>query len=282
MPRMPLPRMSGSQYLYLEMDVGALAARQGLYRTGMVAVPLLIGLLTAFVGFLYTKNADYRRRMAVQEARQEHLASLGETARTLAHELRNPLNAIKLRARMAQRQADPESAEDLRVIEEEVQRLSQLTLRIGQFLKDPVGRPEAVGVGPFVADVLDRNGWPVGLDAHGPDAAITVDPDRLRSVVENVVRNAIESGEGNPDGVEVVISCERGRVQIAVLDRGEGLDPIDPDRAFDPFYTSKTTGSGIGLSMTRRFVEAAGGTIDLLPRQGGGAEARVRFPRSRA
>ena len=74
------------------------------------------------------------------------------------------------------------------------------------------------------------------------------------------------------------LSREKGRVVISVRDRGKGIPPELSEKVFDPFFTDKVYGSGVGLSLSRRFVEAAGGTLTLLQRRGGGTEARVTLP----
>jgi two-component system sensor histidine kinase HydH len=103
-----------------------------------------------------------------------------------------------------------------------------------------------------------------------------VDPQRLRSVLENLINNALESGEGE---VEVRCAARHQQAEVSVLDRGAGIPPAVRAKVFDPFFTSKSTGSGIGLSVARRFVEAAGGRLELEPRAGGGTVARVLLPR---
>jgi anti-sigma regulatory factor (Ser/Thr protein kinase) len=115
---------------------------------------------------------------------------------------------------------------------------------------------------------------------------VYADPERLRSVFENLIRNAVESGD-NPDEVSVSIECpprKRGKeeVRVIVRDRGKGVSEADLPRVFDPFFTRKSTGTGIGLSISKRFIEAAGGTITLANRQGGGAEATVQLAISKA
>jgi two-component system sensor histidine kinase HydH len=80
------------------------------------------------------------------------------------------------------------------------------------------------------------------------------------------------------NAVEIALSREGGRITIAVRDKGKGIPGELLKKVFDPFYTDKIHGSGIGLPLARRFVEAAGGTLTLAPRTGGGTEARVVLP----
>ena len=107
-----------------------------------------------------------------------------------------------------------------------------------------------------------------------------IDKDRARSVFENLLKNAVESCEGDPE-VEVVIKGgKRGLIHIFVMDRGDGIDSKDEKKIFDPFFTTKIHGSGIGLSISRQFVRARGGNVRLYSRDGGGTVAEVVLPRS--
>ena len=105
------------------------------------------------------------------------------------------------------------------------------------------------------------------------------DVDRLRSVVENLLRNAIESMDDylEKSPVEVALSSEGKKVTLSILDRGSGVSAEQKKRIFDPFFTSKTKGSGIGLFVSRRFIEATGGSLSLHSRKGDGTEARIVF-----
>jgi two-component system sensor histidine kinase HydH len=228
---------------------------------------LLSSAVLAFVYVLYRRGSRDRRRLE----EQKQLVHLGEAARTLSHEIKNPLAAIRLRADVLARFVRPEGEEDLRTIRKEVERLRALTDRVGDFLKNPLGDPRPVELGEFLREVLPLAGRRVRLE-RGESLRVRFDRDRLRSVVDNLVANALQS---DPAESEVVVRLLPGRasVTLSVLDRGEGIAREIRDQVFR---------SGIGLSITRRFVEAAGGSIDLLAREGGGTEARVTLPRCRA
>ena len=101
--------------------------------------------------------------------------------------------------------------------------------------------------------------------------------------MENLVRNAHESYPDDAGAGEVglALAGRKGIVVIAVRDRGRGIPSDRAEKVFDPFFTDKVHGSGVGLSLSRRFVEAAGGTLTLVPRRGGGTEARITLPGGR-
>jgi signal transduction histidine kinase len=98
----------------------------------------------------------------------------------------------------------------------------------------------------------------------------------LRAVLLNLLMNACQSGSATP--IEVQVSELDDRCCIDVLDRGTGFGDTDPERLFQAFHTTKKSGTGLGLAIVRRLVSLQGGTVALLPRDGGGAVARVTLP----
>jgi two-component system sensor histidine kinase HydH len=106
---------------------------------------------------------------------------------------------------------------------------------------------------------------------------VFMDPDRLRSVLENLIRNALESG-GAEEDISAAIGENAGKISITVFDRGRGIAEADMKQVFDPFFTRKSTGTGIGLSICKRFVEATGGAISLENREGGGVAVTIILP----
>jgi len=230
--------------------------------------------LELFVFTILRRNAEYRRR--IEE--QKNLVVLGTAASTLAHEIKNPLLSIKLQTRILEKTTLPDARREIDIINDEVDRLSALSHRVGDFLREPAGNPHVidpsivareVGLRLCGRDILRASGvsWP----------QVYMDPERLRSVLENLLRNALEA-EGPEDGVEIEIGEDAGRVRLDVLDRGTGLSSTVLARLYDPFFTTKSRGTGIGLSVCRRFVLAAGGSLALEPRSGGGCRARVLIP----
>ncbi len=250
---------------------------------------LALAALVLFVRGLVLRNAEYRRR--IEE--QRNLVVLGNAASTLAHEIKNPLLSIRLQARILEKTCPASAQREIGIIHDEVERLSALSHRVGDYLRDPAGNPCPVDPRDVAAEVGRRL---CGLDILTPGteyespscsesgARVFIDPERLRSILENLVRNALEStggveqDEGRIPDVFIELSETEKGVRIDVLDRGQGLTPEAAGRLFDPFFTTKSRGTGIGLSVCKRFVEAAGGTIRLENRSGGGCVARVELP----
>jgi two-component system sensor histidine kinase HydH len=270
-PLAPLPA-GAPRVLFLELAAGRYLARQRLFRLAQAVVPLALAAVGALVAAQYRRNSEYRRRLSAQT----ELARLGEISRTLSHEIKNPLSAIRLQTGLLKKTLPEERRGDLRIIEEEIQRLALLTERVGDFLRDPRGEPEELDLDQFLRELALRYDGRLRYRAEGGPVRVRVDPQRLRSVMENLINNALESGEGE---VEVSCGAQRHRAEVSVLDRGPGIPAEIRSKVFDPFFTSKTKGSGIGLAVARRFVEAAGGELELEDRPGGGTVARVLLPR---
>ncbi len=241
-------------------------------------VEVLLAALVIFVRFLLLRNIEYRARIE----QQKNLVLLGMAASTLAHEIKNPLLAIRLQSGILTRTLQGRGERELAIIDDEVSRLSMLSQRVNDFLRDPAGIPAVVEVADIAAEVGTRLcGRAIVNRMAGAVTRAHIDPERLRSIMENLVRNAMESGSKAED-VSIEIAGTNGQIVTDVLDRGVGLPQKDRARLFEPFFTTKSTGSGIGLVICRRFVNAAGGSISLEDRQGGGCRARVILPAARA
>ena len=167
---------------------------------------------------------------------------------------------------------------DLDVIDHEITRLTNLTNRVSEFLKNPSGNPEKIELVGFIKDIarLFKGGIPV--DADSDLINVRFDTDRARSVFENLIKNATESCEGRDPEVRVEIRHRHKLVTVKVLDRGDGLPKETREKLFDPFFTTKIHGSGIGLAISKQFVEAQGGSLKLYEREGGGTVAEVNLP----
>jgi len=282
-PKSPEPRPpdrfepeNRPRYFYLEMSTAGYYQKELFLSATLVALLAILAAILVIALWLFER---YRRYMEKLEE-QKQLVHLGEAARTLSHEIKNPLSAIRIRAGILKKTVPGESAEDVAIIEEEIDRLTLLSEKVGEFLKKPQGTPEIIELNGFVRDLLGRYGDSVTVEGSSR-CYVSFDPDRLRSVIENLVKNAIESGAGSGEDAVVRITKTKNLVTVSVLDRGPGIDPDIEKKVFDPFFTTKTTGSGIGLAISKRFVEAANGIISLSPREGGGTEAKIVLKREK-
>ena len=268
-------RPGGHEYVLLEIDAAGYFRTDRRLLAAQVGSPFLIAAVVGGGAVLMRNNTRFRRRLDAQR----QLVELGEAARTLTHEIKNPLSAIRLKTAILRRTAGGDATADLQVIDEEVARLALLADRVSDFIRDPAGRREPIDLGPLLDALTDRHH---ALEVQRPAGPLTVrfDRERLRSVLDNLVRNAIEStADSSP--VKVVAKAVPRTVTVSILDRGSGIAAGQRERVFDPLFTTKPKGSGIGLAICRRFVQAAGGTLDLRPRPGGGTEAVIALPRER-
>jgi two-component system sensor histidine kinase HydH len=226
---------------------------------------------------LYLRNREYRERIEAQQ----NLVVLGTAASTLAHEIKNPLLSIRLQTGILGKVFPEKGREELGIINEEVDRLSALTYRINDYLRDAAGQPAPLNIAHILSETsLRLCGRNIVEENSVTDALVFMDTERARSVFENIIRNAIESGSPeNAIGAAILRHVgnsagnngDSNTIVISIYDRGRGIAEGDMKRVFDPFFTSKSTGTGIGLSIGKRFVEAVGGTIGIENREGGGA-----------
>jgi len=230
-------------------------------------------------------RSDITSRKAVEQqlVDQTALAQLGQLAAVVAHEVRNPLAGVKgslqvLRSRQA---IEPD---DKRVIEAMIARIDVLNSKVGDILR--FARPrtpviQSVEVRPVLLDAAISAEAAAGATSPGfrlPDNAVSVLADRemLQEVLLNLLLNACQAGSSEP--IEVTVLQERGMGQIRIADRGAGLGETDPEWLFEAFHTTKKSGTGLGLAIVRRLLSLQDGTINLLPRDGGGTIARVTLP----
>lgn len=264
------------EVIYVRFD-GSAYSRQ-ITQARILAMSSVILLTVVMYYSLRIYNANRRYRIAL--TKHENLASLGAAARTLTHEIKNPLSAMTIQMVLLHKMLDKEYEQDLDVMDHEIERLTNLTNRVSEFIKDPVGNPQKLDLVPFLTSISGLFSVPVRLVLNGMDhCCVMFDEVRARSVFENLIKNATESTSGRDPEVEVAISRGRRKsVEIEIRDRGDGLPKELTETLFDPFFTTKTKGSGIGLSISRQFVVAAEGKLSLESRNGGGTIARVVLP----
>lgn len=276
-----LLRSSGSvieypDIIYISFDASSYAERVRL----MIAISFLvcIGILMLYLIVLriFKQNAIYRETIR----RQESLVRLGQAARTLTHEIKNPLSAIRLELAILKRNVPDSLIDDVRIIDHETDRLTKLTDKVSDYLRNPLGTPELLDIVQELETLVSL--FPEGVRLHKDTAEgflVLFDPDRLRSVLENLIKNGVEACEGEKPDVEIEVTADgKDRCIVYIRDRGKGLADGDSKRIFDPFFTTKIHGSGIGLSISLQFVQAAGGSLRLYARDGGGTTAEVMLP----
>jgi signal transduction histidine kinase len=269
------------------MAVRLLASVAG--AAGLVALAFGLAGLRRRYGVLSEKHA--RAEQALR--RRNRLAAMGELASTVAHEVRNPLNAVGMTAQRLKREflgatsaADGERAELeelLSVMTSETQRIDRIVQQFLEYARPPRLAPEPVDLGALVIDVAERvrslaagHGVRLAVEASQTGIAV-VDPGQLRQALDNLVRNSVEA---TPEGgrVSLVARRENGGHAVEVRDSGRGIEPDHLPRIFDLYFTTKPDGTGVGLAVTQQIVTAHGGTIEVDSRPGAGTTMTVHLP----
>jgi signal transduction histidine kinase len=224
--------------------------------------------------------------------RQEKLASLGVLAAGVAHEIRNPLTAIRARLFTLKKALGSERATvaaDAELIERELGRLERLVRDVLLFARPAEPRKEAVsalGLLSEVRDLMRGQLEPSGIELVAQpvrDVTVQGDPHQLKQVLLNLVRNAAESiGEHGKITLSVdtkpAAFGRHSAALIEVRDTGKGIPAEVQKRLFDPFYTTKPAGTGLGLSIAVRIVEQHGGTLRYQTEVGRGTTFGVLLP----
>ncbi len=262
--------------LYLNFDGEAYHKR--LILIGVIGIVSSLVLIALFLLVLniYRSNRRYRETLA----KQESLVNLGQAARTLTHEIKNPLSAITIQLALLKKTLGEEHGTDLAVMDQEMKRLTQLTNKVSDFLRNPLGNPVNVDLTDLLETVIKYFDTPIAFESDRR-YTINFDEDRARSVFENLLKNAVESDPaGNPQVEVEVYGGKRNQIHVLIRDRGAGIPRSEMRKIFDPFFTTKIHGSGIGLSISRQFVKARGGDLRLYRREGGGTVVEVILPRT--
>ncbi len=225
---------------------------------------------------------DLEQARAV-ELEAERLRAFGEVARRVAHEMKNPLTPIRLALSQMARRAPPEFRDELDVIAVESARLESMAREFAELGRLPEGVAAPVDLGELLDDLL-RSTVPAAMTRNfrpAPDVATIVGYyDPLRRAFSNIVRNAVEACHGQ-GAIDVQLRQIDGRVEVAVSDNGPGIPPERRELIFQPYYTEKGDGTGLGLTIVRQTIEQHGGTIAVTETPGGGATFVVRLPAQR-
>jgi nitrogen fixation/metabolism regulation signal transduction histidine kinase len=226
-------------------------------------------------------------------------AAWGEVARRLAHEIKNPLTPIRLSAERMRHKlipalTDPKDAQILErateTIVQQVEAMKEMVNAFSEYARAPRLEMAQVALNRMVIEVSDlyRAQGAIGgvrfkVDLDPGLESVVADPGRLRQLLNNLLTNAVEALEGQPDG-SIVVSTRRATrgdkevARITVDDNGPGFQRDLIGQVFDPYVTTKTKGTGLGLAIVRKIVEEHGGQIEAANRAGGGAQVRIDLP----
>jgi signal transduction histidine kinase len=245
----------------------------------IIELQALVAALTLTALYLGVMT-DERQRANEGLKRSLRLATAGEMAGAIAHEVNQPLTALTNYARAGQMLiAAGRAAEAAAVIERilaEAQRASEVVRRLRDFFREGRTRLEQVAVTRLL-DSVRSDRLTVEAQPDLPD--VLVDRLQIELVLRNLVANAAEAAEGQAAPGAIVLRAQRHdpqHVRIVVTDNGPGIAAADRERIFDPFVSGKPTGMGLGLAVSRAIAEAHGGTLEAMP--GPHGEFRLVLP----
>jgi signal transduction histidine kinase len=234
--------------------------------------------------------ADLKRQRTELE-RTQRLEAWADMARQVAHDIKNPLTPIQLSAEHARRinldrgrPLSPVLDDCINAILGQVRLLRQIASEFSSFGSSPVAHPASVDLAAVVDEVLQpyETGLNERIDIHVERPphlpALTLDRTLVARALTNVIENALHAMPGKGT-LTIVIAATSSHVHIAISDTGVGMDRESLARIFEPYFSTKTTGTGLGLTIAKRNVELNGGTIDVASERGVGTTVTITLPR---
>jgi two-component system sensor histidine kinase HydH len=242
---------------------------------GLVASILLIG--AALLVVTLARRAEGLQRQAL---RDRHLASLGEVAAVISHQIRNPLTSMKGHAQLLAEMLTAESRERdkaERVVHEAL-RLEHLTTDLLEFVRSRQVHQTDTDPAAMLNNAcasFDNNR--VSFEVESAPGRWSLDAVKLEQALANLLENALQASEGP---VEASVSLTGGdELLFTIRDHGKGIPAGEEEHIFEPFHTTRTQGTGLGLAVARGIVEAHGGSLTAATHDQGGAVMRIRLPR---
>lgn len=237
------------------------------------------------------KDLTEQRRLEEQMHRREKLLAMGELASGVAHEIRNPLNAISMIAQRFEKEFVPQAeVAEYRaltaVLKSEVQRVTHIIQQFLRFARPPRLNLSQIALPALlqqIAALFAGQARAKGVrfeTAHEPDCDLHIDREQMTQAILNLLQNALEA---TPPGGRISLSCARSgsNAMIRVEDSGSGIPADRLDKIFNLYYTTKPHGTGMGLAITQQIVQQHQGTIQVHSQVGSGTEFLITIPAER-
>lgn len=232
--------------------------------------------------------------------RSERLAAIGRMTSVITHELRNPLSSIGLNAEMLadmiatsatiDQEDQREMLDHLEVMGQEIDRLHEITEEYLVYARLPSPKFSTINLADLIEQLSDfhqlewsQHQIELKLDLPPGPIHLEADPNQLRQALLNLLKNAAEASVGpGPHPIELNVKPAQGELTLTLRDHGSGLPQALRPRVFEPFFTSKEQGTGLGLAMTQQIIEGHSGTIEIQdPSEGQGTVFIITLPRQR-
>ena len=220
---------------------------------------------------------------------QTRLAALGRLSASIAHEIRNPVGAISHAAQLLAEdvQLSESDRRMTEIIKANAERVSTIIGNVQQLARRETTRPERMPLGEWLTDFVQEflvtgghTADQLAVDLLEPDLEVRVDPSHLRQILWNLCENGFRyavAGPGNRIELRLGRLTGSNRPFLEVMDRGRGIDPALVDRVFEPFFTSRASGTGLGLFIARELAQCNHALLVYEPRSGGGSVFRIVF-----
>lgn len=234
------------------------------------------------------KDLTEVRRMEAQMRRREKLLAMGELASGVAHEIRNPLNAISMIAQRFEKEFLPsEGVQEYQslaaVLKSEVRRVNHIIQQFLRFARPPLLNLSRIALKQFIEQVVtlfesQASAKSIHFQTNVDcDVALRVDREQMTQAILNLLQNALDA---TPAGGIITLACaaSNGTVAIVVQDTGSGIPKDRLDKIFNLYYTTKPDGTGMGLAITQQIVLQHQGTIEVKSEEGKGAQFIIMIP----
>jgi signal transduction histidine kinase len=275
----------------LSMEPMEIAWRRSLRSITVLSLAILALGLLGMAAIFYNQQSHMERIRTLEGevARQEHLSAMGNLAAIVAHEIRNPLNAISMGLQRLKAEFRPTQDEDqysrfLELTQSEVQRLNSIVEQFLSLARPLDLKPEALRIEEVLTELAtfvesDAKRSNVKIDVTTPPELPRLKADRnyLKQLLLNLVLNGVQA---MPDGGTLTLeaSHSRGRLLLSVIDTGIGIPEETLPKIFEPYFTSKSNGSGLGLAIARRIAEAHDGTLTAESEVSKGSRFQASLP----
>ena len=241
-----------------------------------------------------TAQLGRTRELEAQLHQAEKGAVVGRLAAAIAHEIRNPLNYINLTLDYLRSSFPPADPAKQKVFERLTDQLKTEVARINRHITDflKYSRPSALELQALdlceeaknalrvIEGQAAENGIRTKLESDGDIPPVTADRDSLRSILTNLLINAVQAIDGEGGDITIRLSADReGKLaRIDVIDTGHGIAAEDIGKVFEPYYSTKETGTGLGLAIVRKALDDHGGTINVSSKKGDGTTFTITLP----
>ncbi len=279
---------AGPQGTVRRAEITALRDDGAVRSLGISAAPLADHTGGVIGRVIHFQDLTELRRMQLEVERAERLASIGRLAAGIAHEIRNPLASISGSIEMLKTTpgADADSRQLMDIAVREVDRLNRLITDLLEYARPRSEERRHLDLGEHAGEIVrafeQERREKITVAVELPAGVIVeVAPGQLRQVLWNLIRNAADATAMSTSGggeIAICLSVDGTRAALAIRDQGPGIPRDRVDRIFEPFYSTKTGGTGLGLATVARIVTDHGGTIDVASEPGQGATFTVRLP----